>query len=52
MGVREPFEDWTTDRSALCQHCAPKQLDLGHIKAEGKKDEKEDTSENRLPKMK
>jgi hypothetical protein len=49
--VREPFEDWTTDRNALCQHCAPKQFDLGDIKTESKQDEKqeEDTSENPLP---
>ena len=40
MGVREPFEDWTTGRNALCQHCASEQLDLGHIKTESKKDDK------------
>jgi hypothetical protein len=50
MGVREPFEDWTTDRNALCQHCAPEHFDLGHIKAESKNDDMENTSDNPLPK--
>ena len=50
MGVREPFEDWTTDRNALCQHCAPEHFDLGHIKAESKNDDEENTSDNPLPK--
>ena len=46
MGVHEPFEDWTTDRNALCQQCAPEQYDLGHIKTECKKADKENTSDN------
>jgi len=50
MGVREPFEDWTTDRNAFCQHCASAQFDLGHIKTESKKDDKENTSDSSLPK--
>ena len=50
MGVREPFEDWTMDRNALCQNCAPEQFDLGHIKTESKKDDKENTSDSSLPK--
>jgi hypothetical protein len=50
MGVREPFEDWTTARNALCQHCFPEQFDLGQIKTEGEKDDKESTSDDPLPK--
>jgi hypothetical protein len=50
MGVREPFEDWKTDRNALCQYCAPKHYDLGNIKTESKKDDNENTSDRPLPK--
>jgi hypothetical protein len=50
MGVREPLDDWTTDRSSLCQICAPERLDLGHIETEIKKDDKENTSDDPLPK--
>jgi hypothetical protein len=26
MGMREPFSDWSTDRTGLCPACAEKQL--------------------------
>ncbi len=50
LGLRAPFEDWTTDRNALCKHCAPEHFDLGPIVAEIKPDAKEGTSETPLPK--
>jgi hypothetical protein len=31
LGLREPFEDWTTDRNALCKQCAPAEYDLGAV---------------------
>jgi hypothetical protein len=50
LGLREPFDDWTTDRNVLCHHCAPKKSDLGPIETEGQSDDKENTSDNPLPK--
>jgi hypothetical protein len=50
MGVREPIQDWTTDRNVLCQHCAREQFDQGHIKTESKKGDKENTADSSLPK--
>ena len=41
MGLREPFQDWTTDRNTLCKYCAPIQFDLGDILPESKIDSSE-----------
>jgi hypothetical protein len=40
LGLRMPFDDWTTDRSGLCASCAAKEFGLTDLKTEKPEDRK------------
>ncbi len=39
LGLHEPFDDWTTDRNALCTKCGPVEPGHGDTHAKGMADD-------------
>ena len=40
LGLRDPLENWSTDRTGLCQACLKKAMDTSHLHPDN------DTAEN------